>query len=494
MSQAQPAGRTILRGAKATALGFIVRFGARILFLYVAARLFGVALFGAYALAVAAVELAVTIGGLGVKRILFKRLEEESDRPPIHVVLDSAVLVAAVSLLLGAGFMVAGAVLPAADLAPNVALGLFILGPMIAGQTLLDLTLAATRWTRAIRYEVTARSLVEPYAGVAAALAAYALGYRETGLLLSYWAGTVAALGFAVFGVRRCYGGLRLRSYRFEPRRIGPLLRASAGATLNDMLNGLFARVDLYLVGLFLGEAPAGIYGMARQIRTPVRNVRQSFDGLLNPVMARTLARKGPERTGQAAASASRLILAVQLPILIALAIAGRPLLDWFGSGFTAGYWALVVLAAAEAIQGAFGVSDLLILYRRPVGSLLIVGANIAFNVVAGLVLIPRFGITGAALSVLVGIAAGAAIRRVILRRALGVRVPIQHSAGPLLAAAVAIAAALAARGLLNDLAALATALIVYAAGLKLWMAASGSDLSLTAFEAGEAQPADTRS
>ena len=42
------------------------------------------------------------------------------------------------------------------------------------------------------------------------------------------------------------------------------------------------------------------------------------------------------------------------------------PLLAWFGPEFAAGYWALLLLAAAEMIQGAFGVSDLIILYRRP--------------------------------------------------------------------------------------------------------------------------------
>ena len=92
------AGRVILRGARATASGFAIRFGARIAFLYVAARLFGVELFGAYALAVAAVELAVTVGGLGSKRILFKRLRGEGGPSGRAIVLDAAVLVAAVSL------------------------------------------------------------------------------------------------------------------------------------------------------------------------------------------------------------------------------------------------------------------------------------------------------------------------------------------------------------------------------------------------------------
>jgi O-antigen/teichoic acid export membrane protein len=97
MAEAAPtAGRTVLRGAKASAFGFAIRFGARMLFLYLAGRLFGAALFGAYALATAAVELAVAVGGVGSKRLLFKRFEEDGERLPAHVLVDVAILVAAV--------------------------------------------------------------------------------------------------------------------------------------------------------------------------------------------------------------------------------------------------------------------------------------------------------------------------------------------------------------------------------------------------------------
>jgi len=493
MSEARSAGRVILGGARATAFGFAIRFGARIAFLYVAARLYGIALFGSYALAVAAVELAVTIGGLGFKRILFKRLEEEgAARPHIHIVLDAAVLVAGLSLALGALFLLAVAAAPAGLISPNVARALVLLAPMIAGQALLDLFLASTRWTHIIRYEVLSRSVIEPYGALAAALAAYALGYRESGLLIAYWAGTLGALFYALAGARRCLGAFGLAAWRFAPSRILPLLRASAVATLNDVLNGLFARMDLWLVGIFLGEGPAGIYGMARQIRTPVRQVRQSFDGLLNPIIARTLAVKGPKETGIATASAARLILAVQLPILIALAFAGWPLLAWFGPEFPIGYVALLLLAAAEMIQGAFGVSDLIILYRKPMAQIAITSANIAINLAAGVLLIGPLGVTGAGLSVLAGVAAGALIRRISLRAYFGVSVPLGYSAGPAVAAALALAAAFGVQALLvaapptwSTGGSLAAGLIVYAAALKAWLAVTGDSLSPRNFQIG---------
>ena len=492
MRSASAAERIILRGAQATALGFVIRFGARLLFLLVAARLFGVALFGAYSLGVAAVELAVTLGALGSKRILFKRLEDEAaERPAMHVVLDSAIMVAGISLALGAGLALAGAAAPERLISPNFAAALVFLAPMIAGQALLDLLLAATRWTQKIRYETLSRSILEPYGAVAAALVAYTLGFRQGGLLISYWAGTLAALAYALYGARASLGPFKFGAYRFAPRGVGHLLRASAVATVSDMLNGLFFRVDLYLVGLFLGEGPAGIYAMARQIRTPIRQVRQSFDSLLNPIIARTLTLRGATETAAGVASVARLILALQLPILIALALAGAPLLAWFGPEFVAGYWALLLLAAAETIQGAFGVSDLILLYRRPMAQLGITSANILFNLLVGVVLIRPLGVTGAGLSVLAGVAAGALIRRGALRTHFGFGVPLHYSAGPLGAAILAAAAAYGlslALSPMPEMLAYGLRLLVgigiYYVLLRLWLALSGESLSLVNLQA----------
>src|SRR4029453_13026108 len=147
-----------------------------------------------------------------------------------------------------------------------------------------------TRWKHRMRYEVVGRSLVEPYAAMAAAAAAWFAGYRETGLLISYWAGSLFALGYAIAGTRRCFGSLDLRHYRFAPGRAREILKAGGVPVSTDRISALFGRLDLYLVGLFLGEGPAGIYGVARQVRTPIRQGRQSFDGLLTPILARTLA------------------------------------------------------------------------------------------------------------------------------------------------------------------------------------------------------------
>jgi O-antigen/teichoic acid export membrane protein len=252
------ASRIIWRGSGSTAGGFVIRLGARLLFLFVAGRLFGAALFGAFSLAVAMVELGVTIGGLGTKRTLFKYLEEEDpdERPAPHILLDAALLVALVGMAIAAAIVAVALALPRSVLPVNTATALVVLAPMVAGQALIDLFSAATRWRHLIRYEVLGRSLLEPYAGVAGTIAAFFLGFRAEGLLIGYWAGTLSALAFVAFGARRALGGFALRSWRAPWRRLGTMLRGARANTLNDFLNALYGQLDLYLVGILLGEGP----------------------------------------------------------------------------------------------------------------------------------------------------------------------------------------------------------------------------------------------
>jgi O-antigen/teichoic acid export membrane protein len=492
------ASRIIARGSWSAGLGFAVRLGARLVFLFIAGRLFGASLFGAFALAVAVVELAVTVAGLGTKRTLFQFLDERDPaRPPGHVVLDAALLVLLVGILLAAGIAALILLLPAFLVPPDTAFALLVLAPAIAGQSLLDLFSAATRWRHLIRYEVIGRSIVEPYFGVAGTIFFYLLGFEREGLLAGYWMGTLAALVYVLAGARRALGGFAFTAWRAALGRLAAMLHGSAANTANEFLNALYGRLDLYLVGILLGEGGAGVYGMARQVRTPIRQVRQSFDGLLTPIVARTLAATGPVGTGRALASAARLILVIQLPLLILLAALGRPLLSAIGPGFAPGYWALICLAAAESIQGAFGLGDLIFVYRRPKLGLWITFFSILVGVASGLIFIPLWGVTGAGLSVLLSYGVRALHRRHVLAGRFGVSVPVTHSFWPLAAALAGIAASAAVVRWAGPLSiplyagAAASGLAAYALILFAWLRLTGNSLAIAGFIADRFLPPD---
>lgn len=469
-----------MRGASASVAGLGIRLGARLLFLVIAGQLYGAALFGAYSLAVASVELAVAIAGLGMKRLIFQHLDERGERPAEHVLADAALLVTVAGAALAAAIVAALAIVPEALISANTARALALLAPMVLCQALLDLLLAATRWRHLIRYEIAGRSIVEPYAAVAAAAAAFYLGYGASGLLIGYWAGTLAALVFALAGVRRCFAAAGLAGYRPGAARLGAMLRGALANTATDALSGAFLRLDLYLVGILIGERTAGIYGMARQLAQPIRQVRQGFDGLLTPLVAKTLHREGSARAASAIASATRLILALQLPMVVAMCAVGAPLLHWLGPEFAVGWLAAILLGCAETVQGAYGIGDLLFVYRRPRLGLQIYGAILGVALIAGYALTSAFGIEGAAAAVLFTYVLRAWLRRIVLKASLGVGVPVQHSLGPILAGGAGAAAALLVPAAWP--AALAAGLAVYGALLIAWLRLTSETLALRDF------------
>ena len=472
-----------MRGAQASAAGFAVRLAARLLFLLIVARLFGAAAFGAYAIAVATVELIVAAGSLGTKKSIFQLLndcEADEARPAAHRVVDLALLVTAASLVPAALAIVVSLSLPPNLLSPATSSALVFLAPAAAAQALLDLFLAATRWKHAIRYEVVARSIIEPWGLVGGAVLAWLLDWKAEGLVIGYWCGTLAALAYALLGAGRSFGGFRLAAYRAGDAGFVKTLRGLLSNTSTDVMNTLYIRADLLLVGILLGESSAGLYGMARQLTAPLRQVRQSFDGLLIPLVAKSLAMRGAAASSEAVTSSTRLILVLQLPYLLALVVAGEPFLAWLRPEFAAAYAAMVVLAVAETMQSAFSIGDLVFVYLRPRIGLSLTMVSIGIGVIGALLLIPPLGILGAALSVLAAHGVRTAWRSSLLRSRFDFATDLSHHMAPIAAMAAATAVGLAV-GFAPPLA-LAASLAVYAGALLLWARIGGHSLGLTGF------------
>jgi O-antigen/teichoic acid export membrane protein len=358
------------------------------------------------------------------------------------------------------------------------------------GQVLADVLLAASRWKHLIRYEVVGRSLVEPYTQVAVALAGWAAGWSMAALIVAYWAGNLTLNLYALSGVRRGFGPLGLSAYRPHPARLRAIARGLVPNTATELLGGLYSRLDLYLVGALMGPRWAGYYAMAQQVRTPIKQVRQSFDGLLVPLVARTLARDGAVATGRSLSSAGRLLLAIQLPVLAALIAFGAPLLRLFGPGFEQAATALALLSAAEVLAASLGLGDLLLVYLAAGAGLRMAALTFACGLACVAVLTPLYGLTGAAAAMLLATLLQALIRRRYLRRRFEHRVPALFSAGPAVAGAAALTVMLVASGpahpsfVWRDLAALAAGLAMYAGLLAAWLRASGERLRITGLSA----------
>lgn len=453
---------TILRGGAVNFVGFLVRGGGRIPFIFIAGNFFGAEAVGRFAAVAVILQFAAAVAVFGMKRSLFEALHrDDPDRAP-------AILINGLAVALAFGALSAGA---AALLVGGGAVWIVVAIPAIAAT---DILLVGTRYKKLLRYQVLARSVAEPWTLSLLTLAAALVLPTAAGLLLAYAGALLAGLAVAGVGfylhILRGPGG----AIRLDRRLMISLVRLSAPTALVDIIENLFRRIDLFVLSLFSPGAAVGVYYLARQIAFLIQNVKQGFDPILAPVIAGIAFQDGMGRAAGELARVSRWIFTLQLALVIAIAVPGAELLTLLGEGFAAGWLILILLLTAELIDGTAAPWELAILYARR--RLNLAFSAIAFMLYAGLCLLlaREFGGAGAAGAFLIGLACLAALRLTAVSRLFGATVLPAAFARPSIAGGAACLAGIltvTATGASPPVAVAATipaALAVYAFALRL--------------------------
>ncbi|MBP7270173.1 MAG: polysaccharide biosynthesis C-terminal domain-containing protein [Bacteroidia bacterium] len=183
----------------------------------------------------------------------------------------------------------------------------------------------------------------------------------------------------------------------FERKTWMPVAASFLVATL---LNLALKQADVLYVGHLLNHTKAGYYGAAARMASLVALGLSAADFVYMPRIAALFQQEKKRALQEMLRQASRQILLISVPVILLLAIAGKMLLGWFGDSFRDAYLPLVILLAGQAVNAATGMVG---------GVLSMTGHHrifVLFNLVAFLVqltlswlLIPSFGITGAAIA-----------------------------------------------------------------------------------------------
>jgi len=395
--------------------GFLVRPLSRVPFLFIVGRMYGDAAFGRLVFAVGLFEAAAAFARLGVRDTLFRFLAENADDPQ-GAIVDAAVLTTGLAVLTSAA-VVAGTLLVPADLgSAELWSALRAIAPLLPVFVLTDVLLAATRSERAVVYEVTARSLVEPALVTLGAAALGAMG-RASGLLEAYAVAQVAALTVAVVGVGRLLSWRRLSWPNWA--RMRRYAASSAPTGFADCMNLAFLATGTVAVGHFGGPAAVGVYGMALNLETALSKIRQAFDMIVVPVVSQSLAQRSAEVTAQLR-DIGRWVLNAQLPVLAIFVLFGDLLLGLFGRDFAAGGTVLAWLGLAAVIDGALNLAQVPLYLQRPKTNFLIALLALALHAALSCVLVPRFGAVGAGISMSATLALAGIMRQAAARRLLG--------------------------------------------------------------------------
>ena len=348
----------LARGGRTNVLGFLLRLAARIPFLFVAGRVYGPEALGRMAYVVLVIEFAAQLATLGLKRGLALQLSSE-DRAPGHIVWDAVLVV-----LVASGAMAALLMTFPHVMFPNSAVRgldrmLALVVFVIAGT---DVMLAALAYRFDVAATVRARSVVEPWT---ISIAAFALSFwsLKDGLLVSYALSMAAAFIAALVPFVRMYGWPR----RWVPSSFAlrALVRRNLPLAAADAIEWGSRRVDLAILGLFVGPATVGIYYVAQQLASLPQKLKTSFDPVLGPVITRNLGEGNRPAVAAAISRAGFWIIAAQVGIALTLGIPGGAIMGLIGKAgvFVGGNGVLALLLLAEVLAATAVVSEAALVY-----------------------------------------------------------------------------------------------------------------------------------
>jgi O-antigen/teichoic acid export membrane protein len=346
------------------------------------------------------------------------------------------------------------------------------------GLALYRISTAISRGMKVMQHDIYSRGMTEPIATTLAFLLALAVGFKQSSPEVAAIVGTAASGLIALALASKLFRHIPTDTDVVSPlAEARSLIAYGAPISIYQLINAFIARLDLLMLGYFVGRAPGvtlatvGVYSAVIGTANGLRKVNQTFNPIFAPVVA------GMTATGDhdvAAATYARLaqwMLWILLPLVAVLSLAGSTILLIYGPAFWQGGQWLGIVALASATNAFVSLGETVIMVQRPRLNLLhsSITCVVAF---AGLLwLIPRFGPLGAAIGILLPYVVQGILRYATLRWVFHWKDSWSDISRPLTAAGIAIVPALICRGFLSGVVGQVTSAAVFLAvfGVQWW-------------------------
>jgi O-antigen/teichoic acid export membrane protein len=453
------------------------------IFTFLVARLLGPAALGIFSVAWSTTDIISKIGVLGLDNAIttfIARSEAVGDRARSRALFRVAIMLGVAQSVVTAAIVIVGLRFfnNRLHLQPQMVSALALVLCAMPGLALYRISTAVSRGMKVMQHDIYSRGMTEPIATTLAFLLALAVGFKESSPEVAAIVGTAAsgliALALASTLFRHIPAHTDVVSPRGEARS---LIAYAAPISIYQLINAFIARLDLLMLGYFVGRAPGvtlatvGVYSAVIGTANGLRKVNQAFNPIFAPVVA------GMTATGDhdvAAATYARLaqwMLWILLPLVAVMSLAGSTILLIYGPAFWQGGVWLGIVAFASAINAFVALGETVIMVQRPRLNLLHSSITCAVAAAGLLWLIPRFGVMGAAFGILLPYIVQGILRYATLRWVFRWKDSWSDIRPPLIAAGIALVPALVCRALLDGIIGQVTSAAAFLAvfGVQWW-------------------------
>ena len=168
----------------------------------------------------------------------------------------------------------------------------------------------------------------------------------------------------------------------------------------------VLSQADKIVLGYYLSATQVGIYAVAMALVGFVPVALQSVNQIFSPGIAELHATGNHLLLQRLYTTLTKWILAFTIPLGLTIIIFARPLMGIFGPAFQAGATVLVIGTVGQLVNCAVGsVGYLLLMAGHQNQMVKIQAVNAALMITLSILLVPRFGIRGAACAAAVAVA-----------------------------------------------------------------------------------------
>jgi O-antigen/teichoic acid export membrane protein len=180
---------------------------------------------------------------------------------------------------------------------------------------------------------------------------------------------------------------------------------------------------DVVVVGSLLGTTVAGYYGAASQLANLCAFGVNAVLFMAAPLISELFAQGDKAKLQRLITLTGRLNVAVSLPVVLALLLAGRLILSLYGPTFVVAYPVLVILLAGQLTGAMLGAlaGFLMTMTGHHNRAAVIIGASALVYLLLTFVLTHLFGAVGTAFSTVIAYLVRHVVLEVEIRRRLGI-------------------------------------------------------------------------
>lgn len=396
-------------------LGSFTNKGLTFLLQVIVSRIYGPGYYGFFVTGLLIVHIMQTLSSLGVQKGGMRFLaiaHENADSVAMRSIFQFSVMVPlCFGLVVGiSSYFLAPVIASSCFKNPQLEATIRLFSFSIPFFALLRTAADLTRAFKTAKYAVIVEDLLFPIINILAFLCLHSFGYGFFSAIQSFiLANVVCSLVITIMGFNllRHFSGHEPGGEKFEIQTHGlwrQILQFSLPLLPMGLLLIVNSSVDIIMLNMFTSASEVGKYAAAARLVMLFALITLPMKLIFAPMIASQHGKNGGGKAEMLYKTSCRWMLFLNLPVFTLLLIAREPLMMIFGQEYAASGPVVLGFLLIGALFASFaGVAgDMLTMTGNQHLELACMSGGLALNIYLNLLIIPRYGVIGAAIATMV--------------------------------------------------------------------------------------------